>query len=368
MFLCEEMYFNKNLFANKRILRLFIRKYHVYEDIIPWKDIVTFSKYLVDNIVYNNNGLLVINKPYGISFAGHVRRNADPVKKKNIIYHKELEPVCIKETVTSTGVSSDNFTLLNALPYICKELGYEKLLIGRVPEKFISGVAILVQDEKALNRLQESIDRTKSLKDFTSIYHAVVTGCPNVERGNYKFGLSLDIKGKQKHAVLLKKWSINSTKRGEVKVCKFKHRNLITGTDNLSSLLEVSASQKRYHCVRLFLASQLLSPVLGDNLFGGYAKSVMGVKVPVDHWSDTANAPPRLPEELLTLLDLRKHEQAKIPVHLHLSRFSLLWYEKKNEELVLEAPPPSSFQWTCQKLGLEQTEESTKVKKELIGT
>lgn len=89
--------------------------------------------------------------------------------------------------------------------------------------------------------------------------------------------------------MLLKKWSVNSTKRGTVKVCKFKHQTLKTGTDNLSSLVEVSSSQKRYHCIRLFLASQLLSPVLGDNLFGSYVKSVMGVKVPVDHWSDAAH-------------------------------------------------------------------------------
>lgn len=75
-----------------------------------------------------------------------------------------------------------------------------------------------------------------------------------------------------------------------------------------------------------------------------------------------------LPDELLTLLDLKKHEQDVIPVHLHLSRFSLLWFEKKNKELVFEAPPPSSFQWTCKKLGLEQTvEKPNEVKKESIG-
>lgn len=52
------MYCNKNLFVNKCILGLFTRKYHVYEDIIPWKDILTFSKYLINNVIYNNNGMI----------------------------------------------------------------------------------------------------------------------------------------------------------------------------------------------------------------------------------------------------------------------------------------------------------------------
>lgn len=331
----------------------------MYEDIIPWKDIVAFSKHLIDNVIYNKNGLVVINKPYGVSFAGH---------SKSVMVNQR-KPVFIKETVSSTGISTEYYTLLNVLPYICKELGYEQLHIGRVPEKFMSGVAVLVENEKILKKLQKSIDRTRSLYDFTSTYHAVVAGCPTVESGNYTFGLSLDVKGGEKHAVFLKKWSKNMMKHRIVKVSKFRHRTVKTGTNNLCSLVEVSASQRRYHCIRLFLASQLLSPVLGDNLFGSYAKTVLGMKVPVDHWSDAAHTPPILPDELFTLLDLNKFKQDIIPIHLHLSRFNLSWFEKKSEELVFEAPAPFSFQWTCQKLGLELTaEEPEEVKKELIGT
>lgn len=74
-----------------------------------------------------------------------------------------------------------------------------------------------------------------------------------------------------------------------------------------------------------------------------------------------------MPDDVLRLLNLNEHKQNVIPIHLHLSRFHLLWYEQKNEELVLEAPPPLSFQWTCQKLGLELTDESNTIKKEEIG-
>lgn len=59
--LYEQMYFDKTLFVNKCVLRLFVRKYHVYENIIPWKDILAFSKHLVDNVIYNNNGMIGYN-------------------------------------------------------------------------------------------------------------------------------------------------------------------------------------------------------------------------------------------------------------------------------------------------------------------
>ena len=62
----------------------------------------------------------------------------------------------------------------------------------------MSGVAILVQNDNTFERLQTSIDRTRNVADFTSTYHAVVIGCPTVEFGNYTFGLTLDLKGKEK--------------------------------------------------------------------------------------------------------------------------------------------------------------------------
>lgn len=78
------------------------------------------------SVYYFFVGLVVINKPYGISFAGHAKSVKDKQK-----------PVFVKETVISSGVSSKYYTLINVLPYICKELGYEKLHIGRVPEKLV---------------------------------------------------------------------------------------------------------------------------------------------------------------------------------------------------------------------------------------
>lgn len=69
---------------------------------------------------------MVLNKPYGVSFAGY----AKTVKK--------MKPVFVKETATSTGVSSDYYNLANVLPYICKELGYKELHVGRVPDKLVN--------------------------------------------------------------------------------------------------------------------------------------------------------------------------------------------------------------------------------------
>lgn len=52
------------------------------------------------------------------------------------------------------------------------------------------------------------------------------------------------------------------------------------------------------------------------------------------------------------MLEVPPGESQIIPVHLHLSQVLLKNYEKDRTDLILTAPVPDFFSWTCQKLGL----------------
>lgn len=89
----------------------------------------------------------------------------------------------------------------------------------------------------------------------------------------------------------MKQWSNNAVRRGDVLITAFSYQTLQENGNSSASLVEVSSNRKKWHCVRLFCSTYLLSPVLGDNLYSGRVKTIMGVSVPVDHWSTVAQEP-----------------------------------------------------------------------------
>lgn len=56
-------------------------------------------------------------------------------------------------------------------------------------------------------------------------------------------------------------------------------------------VFQIRVDQRRHNACRVFAADYLLSPVLGDNMYGSRVQTVMGVPVSVNHFSDVANAP-----------------------------------------------------------------------------
>jgi 23S rRNA-/tRNA-specific pseudouridylate synthase len=88
--------------------------------------------------------------------------------------------------------------------------------------------------------------------------------------------------------VVVRKWSKCAMKRGEVKVFRVEHRTLCK--QNLASLVEICPSATKWHFLRVYLA-HLLSPVLGDNLYGSRVHQVMGMPLGINPCSDAARGP-----------------------------------------------------------------------------
>jgi 23S rRNA-/tRNA-specific pseudouridylate synthase len=88
--------------------------------------------------------------------------------------------------------------------------------------------------------------------------------------------------------VVMQKWSKNAVKRGEVKVVRVEHRTLYR--QDLASLVEICPSATKWHFLRVYLA-HLLSPVLGDSLYGSRVHQMMGVPISINPCSDAARGP-----------------------------------------------------------------------------
>lgn len=159
-------------------------------------------------------------------------------------------------------------------------------------------------------------------------------------------------------------------KRNEVKILNVNYKVLSNSTQNLSSLIEMNASTKKWHCIRLFASTMLYSPVLGDNYHGSRIQELMGTWVKVNPFADSCWDLPKINSELLGLLNIRYKEQEIIPAHIHLRSATLASFGKQKEDVILEAPLMPPFDWTCKQLMFknipyEQNDEDVENKKRI---
>lgn len=70
----------------------------------------------------------------------------------------------------------------------------------------------------------------------------------------------------------------------------------------------------------------------------------------------------KLPQELQAALAIKPGQEVIIPTHLHLRRLILPHYLGKDSDFIIEAPLPSTFQWTCQSLGLSPDYDAENVR------
>lgn len=148
-------------------------------------------------------------------------------------------------------------------------------------------------------------------------------------------------------AVIIPNWSNNAVKRNEVKLLNINYRIISNSTHNLSSLIEMEASTKKWHSLRLFASTMLYSPILGDNYHGSRVQEIMGTWIKVNPFAESCYDMPKINRQLLQLLDIKQSQQEIIPAHIHLRSICLTSFGKPKKDIILEAPLIHPFDWTC---------------------
>ncbi|XP_012280610.1 mitochondrial RNA pseudouridine synthase rpusd4-like [Orussus abietinus] len=322
------------------------RKIHPYKNVHPWKSVDQFSNELVCDVIYNKDGLIAINKPYGISGKNNTNINGNGADKK-IIPH-------IPNAV--------DYTLSDAIPYIAKTLGYQSLKLIKSLERYTAGIILLAESEKVENAVIKSFNRAQGFGIIPKTYWVVTTKLPREVKGIYRLGLTLQQSPCRtfKQAVFEPVIGKNREKRGEVNIFKADFKLISNSTLNLCSLIEIKASPAKWHSVRLFSSTILYSPILGDQIYGSRVQNVMGTWVNIGPFNEVAQRPPVLSRDLLHLLELTPKMTPIVPAHVHLRRIELPWFYGKGKDLILEARLRPEFLWTCKKLQFKHVEEIEK--------
>ncbi|XP_015112840.1 mitochondrial mRNA pseudouridine synthase RPUSD3 [Diachasma alloeum] len=303
---------------------------HPYRKIHPWKTKTGFSESLADSVIYNKDGLVAINKPYGIS--------AQTLTGDEGLVNK-----------LPSGIPNEvDYTVKDALPIIARRLGYESLRIIKTPEKFTSGVTLLGASEKIETAVAKSLRIAEGARILSRTFWTVTRDVPRKLEGENRVAMTLErFKGRRPVPIIIDKWSKNARDRGDIKILNVQYKVLSHGTHNLASLVEIKSSTRQWHAVRLFAATVLLAPILGDRIYGSRVQHIMGKKILVNPGVDAAHMPPKLNPDLLTILKIGKGKDSMIPVHTHHREIYLPSFLQKTNTVVITAPLQPEFLWTC---------------------
>lgn len=307
-----------------KILKRNCMENHPYKHIHPWKSIKQFSDDLLNSIVYNKDGLVVLNKPYG------VRRTLD------------TSTINVRNNVPN-GI---DYTLNDALPYIAKQLNYLNLTIIRCPEMYMSGITLLAANERVHNAIELAYVRSHFQ---VNTYWIITVGVPKQLQGQINMGIKAisDPQFKRRKIILTSSWSNNEKKQRKIKLLKTEYKVLSNSILNLCSLIELKSSTHAKHAIRLFAATHLYSPVLGDNIYASRIQKIGNTYVRADPFLSCPGLP-KLDTRLLRLLNVRHSQQEIIPAHIHLK--SVVLPQFFGETLTIESPLMPHFDWTCKQL------------------
>ncbi|XP_018302761.1 RNA pseudouridylate synthase domain-containing protein 4 [Mycetomoellerius zeteki] len=308
---------------------------HPYYRIHPWKSENEFAKDLLKNVIYNSGGIIAINKPYGISLY------SKPDTKPHLFsYHKIVGAV--------------DYSINDTLSYLAKELDVPTLIPCLGAEKYVSGVYIFGINEKVCHQLELSRRRTQGKYKK---YWAITTRVPNEIKGKYRLAMILKMSAlRDKKPIIVTQWSNNNVKNDKVKIMNVDYKVISNSTHNLSSLIEIVSSARKWHCIRLFASTMLYSPILGDNIHGSRVQEIMGTWLKIDPFADSTQNLPKINRQLLELLDMKLSQQEIIPAHIHLKSVHLI-IGKEKKDLVIEAPLMDPFDWTCKQLKFKIPDE-----------
>ncbi|KAL6254389.1 hypothetical protein P5V15_014437 [Pogonomyrmex californicus] len=322
----------RNYYTTEKILErenTETREIHPYRRIHPWKSEREFVDDLLKNVIYNADGIIAINKPYGIPFI-------NKTTKSNKVIHSNYKIV-----------GAVDYTIKDVLPYLAKELNVPILIPCLGSEKYMSGVYIFGINDNVCNQIELAKRRTNGKYKK---YWTVTIRVPNEIKGNYHLAMMLksSVLGDKK-PIILSQWSNNMAKKDQIQIMNISHKVLSNSMHNLSSLLEIESSSRKWNGIKLFASTMLYSPILGDNIHGSRVQEIMGTWMKVNPFAESCWELPKINRQLLDLLNITPNQQEIIPAHIHLRSVHLI-FGKEKRDLVIQAPLIDPFDWTCKQL------------------
>uniref|UniRef100_H3AS95 Pseudouridylate synthase RPUSD4, mitochondrial n=2 Tax=Latimeria chalumnae TaxID=7897 RepID=H3AS95_LATCH len=270
------------------------------------------AKALKQGLLYQNEELVVINKPYGVPVQG------GPGVKNNI---SDILPILARMLY---GMKAPPL-------HLCHRL-----------EKETTGVMVLARDEGIAQRIQHFFKTHQVIKK----YWAITVGIPVPSQGVIDIPIiEKEVGGTQPHFKMTvsplycvsdvegRLLRVRPNRDSHAAVTRFQ----VLESCGSSALVELQPITGVKHQLRVHLAFGLGCPILGDHKYS--------------HWDKLA--PQKLPEGMLKKLGLEQAKIRHLPLHLHASQLTFPGVEGQQEELNLVCKLPRFFLNTLQKFKLE---------------
>ena len=329
--------------------------FHPYANLYPWGNSLTaFVDHLYNNIVYQDENILAIDKPFGVG----IHLDEPTIHSKNS-YILDMKTI-----------GQPKYCLDDALPELESKLGLKKeLKLGKSIDRFESGVVLFAKNEEGMKEIQKISKRNQTRRTPFRTYWVITKGYPLINEGKE---MSEEVVIKQEEIDELGEWKeplILDPK--QVPKNKFKEQSLyrrafvsikvLDTNKKLSvSLLQINSTLIRWQFIRCFAASKS-SFILGDVRFSKRVRQVLGQPVILS----PGNIPgfdeyQPLAESVRRKLKVRGNEE--IPLMMHHKAITLPFYAKTNEgikqDFTIESHSlPLHFQWTLKQLDLKPPKE-----------
>lgn len=266
---------------------------HLYKKLYPWEDSKEMAEHLKNTEVYNFDGLIALNKPYGIA----QKAVGATSKQKTIV-----------ETLSSGSIPAHIPAMTQVLPHLKSLYAAEHLEIIKSTERWSSGLILLSTSPKVTEKVQKCLRRSKVEGQPVTAYQAVTVGLPVPVKIATKVGTQLEYIHNVGHVpVIVKKFSNTSVKLKKVRPAVVEHRALVYNKELDTSLLEVKTQVSKWHFLRVWLA-HCYSPVLGDHLYSGRVRKLLSRRTQVSP-HNVSNESQVLPDNLYSLLALPPREE-----------------------------------------------------------
>lgn len=271
----------------------------------PRDTIVTILK---NSIIYNENDIVAISKPYGLICEGETGENKSMDIKS-----------CLPELAKR----------------IMKKSADPRLYLIQPIAKNTTGVILLAKTEKMANYLASLLAENKIIK----VYWVLTKGVPDLSEGVIDIPIAEGIiNGKRR--MVLKPEPVGDLKT-LVKASKYAERAVthynIISTVNNAALMEVKPETSVKHQIRVHLGFGLRCPILGDHKYSHLDKL----------------APQRLPDDMLKGLGVRQSKVRYLPMHLHLKNL-VIPEILDGKNLFFKAPLPKYFVKNLQRLKIRK--------------
>lgn len=306
---------------------------NIYNRLSSWKSQKQLVDKLHSNVVFYNpevdkHGLVVINKPYGLS-----------VKEA-----KDSEYCLEKCTGALAGL-----------------LGVKDLHIIKSVERFCSGITLLGTTQDTDKHVSLAVAKSRSQRMLSSGYLGLVLGhanLPGMDQGQVMLEFCPSVEkplfsDKHKEPVIYRNLSTSRSGMNKRNAKLFHMAAQIVSNSGTQpvSLVRLDPSTVKNHFPLVWLADQG-HPLLGDHMYDYRSSSLMGHKVRVGTKHTQASRQQKLPPALAEKLNVKKGDEWRVPKLLHHHRIHLPEFLGKGKDLTVFAPLPPHFTNTCQALGV----------------